>query len=428
MGSGVVTVGRRPYAVGLYWENSASGRVAETAKEAARQPGQQADFYAIRGGDKNGRIPQFGLGQIAAGHKTGMAALAACIANQQIGSWAGAFRLKEGTVVIIVRDDLVVPDGDQFFFNENDARDRFLQEIGFGGLQRIFAPESWAISGADTLPISLLLDDRHDIKLRSVATSRLALGLGIGFIAVVVLGLAAEWYYQKVQSENERQKLEQENALAAMRARANSLVPKMFQANQAPVYPPPERSWETHPLAMEVVESCREALKGIAPVLNGWHLGQLKCNESLVSMTWNRLKGPTAIPQFAEPAKTVMNDSGTTATITLELPPLHPRGNEDLVNPDTVIQRYLSLDWSGNFAAVADDPLPAAPPGFKGKWAPPLAPWIKRSFTVTLQDLPGSLPAMFADIPGVVISSLTYSPGEVGGSWQIVGVVYENRN
>ncbi len=119
MGAGVVTVGRRQYAVGLYWENSPSGRVAQAAREAARHPGQQADFYALRAGTKDGRVPQFGLGQASAGHKAGMAVFAACLANQQPGSWAGAFRLRDGVVVVIVRDDLIVPDGDQYFVNES---------------------------------------------------------------------------------------------------------------------------------------------------------------------------------------------------------------------------------------------------------------------------------------------------------------------
>jgi hypothetical protein len=118
MGAGVATVGRRQYAVGLYWENSPTGRLAQTAREAAKQPGQQADFYAIRPGNKTGRVPQFGLGLESGGHKAGMPAFAGCLANQQPGSWCGAFRLREGTVVTVVRDDLIVPDGDQFFLNE----------------------------------------------------------------------------------------------------------------------------------------------------------------------------------------------------------------------------------------------------------------------------------------------------------------------
>ena len=103
MASGVVTVGRRQYASGLYWENSPSGRISQAAKEAARQPGQQARFFAVRPGGKTGRVPQFALSQSVNEHKVGMPVLAACLANQQPGSWAGAFRLREGTAVVVVR-------------------------------------------------------------------------------------------------------------------------------------------------------------------------------------------------------------------------------------------------------------------------------------------------------------------------------------
>ena len=99
MASGVVTVGRRQYASGLYWENSPSGRISQAAKEAAHRPGQQADSYAVRSGNKGGRVPQFGLSQFVTGHKAGMPVLAGCIANQQPGSWAGGFRLESSTEV-----------------------------------------------------------------------------------------------------------------------------------------------------------------------------------------------------------------------------------------------------------------------------------------------------------------------------------------
>lgn len=143
MATGVVTVGRRQYASGLYWENSPSGRISQTAKEAARQPGAKADFYATRSGNKQGRVPQFGLAPATEGFRAGMPSLAGCLANQQPGAWIGAFRLREGTAVVVVRDDLIVPDGDLFFIDETDARDHLYQEMAVGGFQRIYAPEAW---------------------------------------------------------------------------------------------------------------------------------------------------------------------------------------------------------------------------------------------------------------------------------------------
>src|ERR1043166_65299 len=141
MASGVVKVGRRTYAVGLIWQPSPSGRVAQAAREAAQQPGQKSDFYCVRPATKTVSVPQYGLGQSSTGHKTGMPTLAASLANGQPGSWTGAFRLREGTWVVVVRDDLIAPDGDILFDNDDLARDRLLQEVSLGGMQRIYAPD-----------------------------------------------------------------------------------------------------------------------------------------------------------------------------------------------------------------------------------------------------------------------------------------------
>lgn len=177
MSTSAVTVGRKIYVSGLLIGKTA--RVAvflQAAKEAARQPGNHADFYATRSGNKQGRVPQFGLAVLAPDVKSGLPSLAGCLANQQPGTWVGAFRFREGTAFAIVRDDLIAPDGDLFFTDETEARDRLYQELGVGGFQRIYAPEAWGVPGADTMPVTLLLNERTDVKLNSVALSKEAKG------------------------------------------------------------------------------------------------------------------------------------------------------------------------------------------------------------------------------------------------------------
>jgi len=413
MGAGVVTVGRRVYAVGLYWENSPTGRVSQVAKEAARQPGQKADFYAIRPGDKGGRVPQFGLGQGGVGHKSGMPAFAGCLANQQLGSWGGAFRLREGTVITIVRDDLIVPDGDQLFLNESEARDRLLQEIGFGGLQRIYAPESWAISGADTMPVSLLLNERHDVRLQIVEIPQKMLIVGGVAATVLLLALGGGWYYQEQQAEEEARRIAQLNELEKVRHEVKQIT------FQEPIqYPPPERKWEKQPQPMAIIDACRVGLGQIPAAIAGWHLTQLKCSGDSINLGWSHEKSFSRPPE-----KAVVNDSGTQASLTIPLSKIPARGAENLVNPVEVTHRYLAQDWPGSISRAQDDPPPPPPEGYHGTWAPPPAPWLKRSFTVTVPELPSDLPLYFGDLPGVVIDSLSYS----GSSWTIGGVIYENR-
>jgi hypothetical protein len=325
--------------------------------------------------------------------------------------------MREGVVVTVVRDDLIVPDGDQFFLNESDARDRLLQEIGFGGLQRIYAPESWAIPGSDTMPISLLLDERRDIVLRPVAISKNALLAGAGVAIVLLIGLAIGWYIHAKEADEEAAR---EAADALEKARLAAQTP--FSPAQ-PVYPPPERKWESKPPAMSVIEACHVALAQVNPAVAGWKMNQLKCNGESLTTGWARDKGFSRPPE-----KAIVTESGTVANTNTALPALTPRSHEDLLNPADVTRRYLAQDWPGTLTRAADDPPPPPPPGYQGQWTPPPPPWVKRSFTVTVKELPAGLPLFFGDLPGTIINSMSYAPGSsTGGTWTIEGVIYENR-
>jgi len=420
MAGGIVTVGRRQYASGLYWENSPSGRISQAAKEAARQPSVQAAFYAVRAGNKTGRVPQFGLSQEPSEYRSGLPVLAACLANQQPGSWVGAFRLREGTAIVVVRDDLIVPDGDLFFADETEARDRLLQEMALGGLQKVYAPETWGVSGADSMPIGLLLNDRADIKLRSVAVSRstvLVMG-GLGFALLLILGIG--WYIQQ-KSEEDRQRLLEAEALERLRAEAQQMLPGIVQAQ--PEYPEPERKWEEAPRPLDVIKACQEALKKAPYAVAGWRLEGVRCDGTSLNETWSRTGGFSS-----PPPSSVVNDSATTANLSIPLPSLTPRGDENLADPDDITRRYLAQNWPGNLSRIPDDPPPPPPPNYQGEWNPPPPPWVKRSFTLSAPVLPWTLPTFFEDVPGVVVNALVYSLSGTSGTWMIDGVIYENRH
>lgn len=420
MSTGVVTVGRRQYASGLYWENSPTGRVSQAAKEAARQPGNQSEYYVIRMGNKQGRVPQFGLAPQAPGLHAGLPSLAGCLANQQPGSWIGAFHLREGTALVVVRDDLVVPDGDVFFLDETEGRDRLFQEMAVGGFQRIYAPESWGVPGADTMPLSLLLNERTDVRLRTVALStqmKVILVLGASLL-LLLLGLG--WHIQEEQMKAEQERLRQMEALERIRAEAMRLTP----ISKGPEYPPPERKWESRPQPVELITACQEALTKVRVGVAGWRMTNIFCTEGALQINWTRTSG------FANPPPNgVVDDGAGFASSSVPLSALAPRGPEDLWDPEVITKRYLNQNWPGAIARAPDDPPPPPPPDYTGEWNPPPPPWVKRSFTLTVPVLPWTLPLFFSEVPGVVVTTLALNG--IGDSnsetWTVEGVIYENR-
>ncbi|MDD3288748.1 MAG: type 4b pilus protein PilO2 [Alphaproteobacteria bacterium] len=421
MTAGVITVGRRKYVAGLYWENSPGGSISQVARDAARQSGQQDAFYAVRVRNKSGRVPQFGLAQVTQDMHVGMPVLAACLANQQPGSWAGAFTTREGTVVVVVRDDLIVPDGDLFFADEAEAKERLLQEIGFGGLQRIYAPDAWSVPGADNLPLALLLNDKADVRLQSVELPKKLViwgGLGVSLLLIV---LSAGWYYQEETARQEAERLARIKIMEKAQEEARSFLPGVLQ-QQAVEYPPPERTWEKLPLPLDIVAACQEGLKKVPAVVVGWSLSSLKCDGSSISVTWQHVSGYAGIPAGAS-----VSESGTSAAMTIQLTAPQARGHEDLLKVADVTKRILGQNWGTTLSRAPEDPLPPSPPGFAGDWSPPPAPWVKRSFTLVAPVLPWSLTGFFSDFPGVVVSSMSFSTSGTRGSWTIEGVIYENR-
>ncbi|MEJ0061700.1 MAG: type 4b pilus protein PilO2 [Alphaproteobacteria bacterium] len=417
MGSGVATVGRRKYAVGLYWQPSPSGRVAQAAKEAARQPGQHADFFAVRPGVKGGRVAQFGLGLQQSGHKLGMATLAASLANRLPGSWAGAFKLSEGIVVIVVRDDLIAPDGDQIYLDDASARDRLIQEVTLGGLQRIYAPEAWSIPASETVALPFVLQNRGDCPLQPVKIPR-AILIGVAVTAlVVVLGIAGFWYYQ--YQEEKAQEAQRELIRIEAQKRAIEMKAAGLGGPIQIAYPPPKRFWEDEPHPLELIEACRVALDKVPQARLGWNLSTLSCAKGGLSLSWTRIVG------YTQPlADASIDPSGSNASRGVPIEGLKNRGPQDLIDPAEITKRYLAQNWNGTISRLPDDPPPPKPENVRPEdWNPPPTPWIKRGFTLKVTDLPGELPQYFGGVPGVIINSIVSQ----SGSWQISGVIYENR-
>lgn len=421
MTTGIVTVGRRQYVSGLYWENSPSGRISQAAKEAARQPGSNYDFYATRSGNKQGRVPQFGLGTAAPDVRAGLPSLAGCLANQQPGSWMGAFRLREGTALVVVRDDLLVPDGDLFFADEVEARDRLYQEMAIGGFQRIYAPEAWGVPGADSMPLTLLLNDRTDVRIYSVVLSTQAkVGFVIGgalLIGVIGIGL----YIQDQREKEEAIRLEQMAELERIRQEAAKLIPG---GGPRPEYPKPERTWEKNPHPNAFLKACQEVLGEVSMRVAGWSITSIKCTNGSLLVQYARTGGHSNPP----PGSSVM-DTGEFAELSIPTQPMPERGEQQLVDPSEVTRRYLNQNWPATLARLPEDPPPPPPPDYTGEWNPPPPPWIKRSFTFSVPVLPWTLESYFQDLPGVVIDNavLTGDGIVLTNSWKVEGVIYENR-
>jgi Pilin accessory protein (PilO) len=420
MASGVVKVGRRTYAVGLLWQPSPSGRIAQAAREAAAQPGQHSDFYCVRAASKSVAIPQYGLAQSTQGHKSGMATLAASLANAQPGSWAGAFRLREGTWLVVVRDDLIAPDGDVLFDNDEAARDRLLQEVGLGGVQRIYAPDGWAVPGSDPTPLPLLLQDRSECRLQPVRLPMRLIIYGAAAAAIVLLliFLALQW-----QAEQERMQQEQTAAQikAQQEAAKNGAVSKLMNKWE---WPPAEecyeRKWEKAPQARDVISTCRALLGDVKASQLGWKRGVTVCNENKMSITWNREKNMYGIL----PPNSTTKDDLNTAMQNVNGPAISLRGADPLMNEADISNLALHDKWPVTITRLPDDPPVVQPPAdMKDPPPPPPCPWHKRGIKYSGKAPPWDMWKYFDGMTGVILDRIMWD----GSNWTLEATIYEKR-
>ncbi|QQR68545.1 MAG: type 4b pilus protein PilO2 [Alphaproteobacteria bacterium] len=419
MTNGVVSIGRRDYAVNLYWQISPSGRVLQSAREAARQSSPPTEFVAVRAENRSGRVPQFGLGQNALGHRQGLPSLAGTLAESYPGSWAGAFRLREGICVIIVREDLITPDGDAIYEDENEARQRLIQEVNLGGLQRVYAPEGWSIPSIDSTPLALLLQGRAECTLKPVEVSRQAVVATVVVALLLGGGVVAWnlWQAEQRRADQERMaRQEQESQL--QKKNYNGLTTEE-------VYPPWPRTWEMSPRATEWLQACMDALRTLPVGVAGWQAGDMSCVDGAASVTWTRAAGPAELPPGAEPPTMLSNQ--WQGTVPVKMPP--ERGAEELWGNRQVQQTFLNRNWElSELSLQPDDPVPPpkVPDGYVGELPPPPPPpeWVKYKVVFKFMGTPWANMQSFVDVPGLVVKTVKTT----SGSWTMEGMIYEKRH
>lgn len=423
MTAGVITVGGKKYAVGLYWQVSDTKGTARAAKAAATQSGFQSEFYCIRAGNAKGRFPQFGLADKDRGYKWNMPTAAASLANRQPGSWAGVFTVPEGVWFIEVRDDLIAPDGDILFADEAEAMGRLQETSAMGGLERIYAPSSWAIPGAESSSLASLLSNRAEARLLPVRVPKMVWFVSLGGIAVVLIALLLTFYILQKREDAELERMAQEAAQTAQqrmreeeeRIRREEEARRQQMQQQVLDLPTYQRIWESQPNSVAWLEACRDAFDKVQLAPLGWSLSAASCVGNQVLASWTRTTGPAVVPEGGE-----VDPSLRSASARFSLKTLPPRGSEKLWPKQGINLYALHNDWLPGLSYLPDDKLPPLP---NGQQVPP-PPWQKRQIQWTVPVSPWNIRGPLVDLPGLIVERIVWSQG---GTWQIEGVLYEQR-
>ncbi len=404
----VFRIGRKTYALGLFWQVAADAAAAgREAKELASRKGTDADLYVVRVIDDNG---QFGLTRSADAVPPRAVAAAAVIADYQRGSWIGVFPLGDGWWFVACRDDMILPDGDRFYSNEAEARDRFETSFAEGGWDHIYVPEGWH-ENAEKLPIEKILMPANGPRLieTNPFAARIKSILIIGG-AVLFLGGGSIIFALWGGDENPD----------VVRSDLHDKVQQVTVEQSKQVTPP----WYVIPATSEFLDACVSGMTEIDPNVPGWNLDRIVCRKRAVSYRWERGNG--SVSWFAtwmseqgdyDPSYDI---AGKDATVSVKLERQKSRGPEGIHTATEVTRHLLALAQSTETGTKLGIPrVPTRPVDAPDDWTPP--DYAPMKFEITTPDL-SAWRGVLSNIPGLLIDEIVFSADK--GTYQVTGDIY----
>lgn len=382
---GVVRVGKERLAAGLFWQPAPTAALAvREARIVAAKAELATDLFCVR---RRG-VPQFGLAQRKVGHRPGMRAIAAILANSiDAMSWLGAFRVEAGWLIVMVRKGAVMPDGDLVVEDENDGRQRLLDELASDDWAAVFAPAEWQIAGSRSEDLANLVSLSTDARLRPVIHNPATTLLWIGGTAAAGIVL---W---------------------------SLMVPSSPPAPAVPIVPvappPPPPPWHGQPNALSLIRACQRAIESTATIA-GYEVEGVSCGSGGTTVRYHRRWGRLSwLPEGS------LVTSPDRATIAEPLPVrVDERTGEERPWPANLLRRVI---WGAAQTYQLDSEINEPPsPGLPGRESRQPADF--RAITIAIGSAlpPSAIGRILGTIPTLVVEEVSWQPL----AWRVKGKVY----
>lgn len=416
-----IVVNNTTYAVTLFWQplqdtNDPYPEVQETVDNFM----EGADLFCLR----QGTSPQYGIGNSTEGHKAGMPAAAAVIAElfQDKPSSVAVFEVDEGWWFIAIRNDLILSEEDMLYLNEDDAKRAFYAMMAVPDWGRKVAPASWDIEGTEEVDLWDLLKSSGSSKLMHINKAArqkmkmIAIGAGV---LVLLLG----W------------KLISGLFFTEKKAVIKPLAPlKPLFEEEAPVQQEViVRPWEKLVVTEDLLNRCQAGVFQVkSMVVPGWTLGQISCSPAGLSTTWSMQWGHLGwIKRAFEEYNTrdldfLIDNAGKTAVATLSIGDvaLHSQApklmayeaREEINNIFQAINMQINLSEERSSVKIKTNKGLMT-----GTEINTVYPRLKFSFS---SDLPmDEWLTFFNKFPALEILQLNYDPNS--NIWTYEGQIYE---
>ena len=432
----VIEINGKKYTSGLLWQplTSASGRNKEVVKFAKEQNMNIAVIYsglALQAG--YAAVPPKDIKKYA-----GTYCLATVLASLLGESWLGLFDLDNGlSVIAAVYDGKIVPGCDAIGTREQ-MRAMAGSMMSMYDWERLYVPDDSITDGAP----SHLLERVSKKKLQDILTLKRIkrefkiyapfeshtreMLIGLVLVALGVGGwYGYNWYKVEV---SQKQKLAAEMAMQASKnqKRASDREKALEELRSLTVIPP----WVDKPNMMDAGDSCGKGLSSIPAFVGGWKLREAICADSAITLSYGRVLGLTML-DFKESADKLKKDRiivdysllPDNARVTIRLPDLKKRQNEELISMDEYTMKWVSYFQAVNGILAEMKLIPPPKPPVPKPWIkevlgekqsevkPPW--WTSHAWKINSASLPvADVLRSIPRAPGFVLKKITLNAGD----------------
>ena len=354
--SGVITVSRRKYAAGLFWQPVIPHLSArENAAQISKAAKVDASLF-IQYGVMIGVISRNG------GARAGMPVAAAEVMdsfNEQ--TFLSAFNVKEGVWVLAVRGGIVIRD--KVFKNTDDAKRAYSELNQMPDWNMLVAPSDWRAPGAVERRMSDFMTGKNKHRLENISHAA-----AYFITAVLLFGFLVAGYVMFQDAIH--------RALAP-RPHQLDIEPELIEEFQrrvaeihAPDAPPPPTivrvpmPWEKLPDLHIRADLCHHAIAFLSQPITGWVVNSVSCEPDVAVAHLMRNFGTIgdlfAGVQELMPNTSIQETGGSDVVLTAKLPPLELRldapahsANEIMTAVQSVFQRIdAPVDFRREFYSL----------------------------------------------------------------------------
>ena len=340
-----ITVDRKKYAVGLFWQPLAVDATPRAyARNLARRVDRKLNLFAQY-------RAMVTLGARRTGLRAGMASAAAEVINAftEFSSFLAVFAAGESYYLVAVRNGIILED--RLFDDAAAARGEYVRLAEIPDWGAFFAPDSWGMPRAVERRLDEIITGRARAVLHPISLMVRNL-VSLGVLALFGIGLVYFFQAPIAQMLAPRPQIATINPeLAAEYKRQieekNKELDEIFDTTPPPPPEPLRMPYDYLPDAAARADLCYRAIGFLMQPVPGWTATGAACDETHATATLRRgvgtLDGFYLAAEGIMPGVFVTEKSESEIQLRAQLPALETSASLDERDPDTVQRDVISL-------------------------------------------------------------------------------------